>query len=173
MKNPNKFIDECRSELKLLGISHGKIRNVTVNTRAKCHWGECRKVSANIFDISISALLLDDNADIGPLKNTVMHELLHTVPGCFKHTGKWKALANLINEKLPEYNIARTMSADDAGIKHISKEPVYRYILQCQNCSALIKRQRKSKVITNYKNYRCSKCGGILIPVDETRTDLI
>lgn len=162
MKDLIKIIDKCKLQLDSIGIKYGNVRNVTVNTRAKCRWGECKKIASSVFDINISNVLLDDDVDEQILMNTVMHELLHTVPGCLKHTGKWKTLADFVNKQLPFYNIKRTMSYDEAGISHNLKEPVYRYFLQCENCGIVIKRQRKSRVISEYKKYRCSKCGGKL-----------
>ena len=162
MRELKNIADECITELKSMGIKCGKVRKWEINNRAKCRLGQCVRVSIGVFDISIAGFLLDENTDIFLLKNTVIHELLHTVKGCFKHTGKWKLLAEMVNENYPQYNVKRTF--DRAVIADIAdiKEPTYRYILKCKNCGLEIKRQRKSKAVINYKNYRCGKCGGNL-----------
>lgn len=40
------------------------------------------------------------------LRNTLIHELIHTVPGGLCHTGEWKKWAEYVSEKT-EYNIQR------------------------------------------------------------------
>lgn len=79
------------------------------------------------------------------LKDTIVHELLHTVPGCLDHKGKWEMYAELVNRRLPQYTIKRTASWEEKGIMIDRGEPVYRYILQCSNCGAEFPRERKSK----------------------------
>lgn len=162
MKDLMGLVMVCQQELEALGIKYGKVKNWTVNTRAKCRLGQCRKLNFGLFDINISAALLKDDVDDQMALNTIMHELLHTVKGCFKHTGKWKTYADYINSKLPEYSIKRTVLPNEIDNIIERREPVYKYMLRCAVCGTEIKRQRESKVILNYKRYRCGKCGGIL-----------
>ena len=152
----------CKADLDGLGIKYGKVANWSVNTRAKCRLGQCRKIGVGLFDINISDALLKDDIDEQVALNTIMHELLHTVNGCFKHTGKWKIYAEYINNKLPDYNIKRIATQSEMELIIKPKQPVYKYILRCTNCGAEIKRQKLSKVVVNYKRYRCGKCGGKL-----------
>lgn len=105
MKDLMSLVAICKADLDSLGIKYGRVNNWTVNTRAKCRLGQCRKIAGNLFDISISAMLLADDVDDKVTLNTIMHELLHTVPSCFTHKGKWKVYAEYINKKLPKYNI--------------------------------------------------------------------
>ena len=116
MKDLNLFIVQCQKDLETLGIKHGKVKGFSVNKRAKCRWGQCKKVGLGVYEISIAESLLQDNAPDQKLKDTIVHELLHTVYGCFKHTGKWKLLAEKVNNELPEYNIKRTASYEEIGI---------------------------------------------------------
>jgi predicted SprT family Zn-dependent metalloprotease len=150
----------CKKHLEDLGIKYGNVRNWSVNTRAKSRLGQCKKVGIDTFDINISERLLEDNLDIQIALNTIMHEMLHTIPGCFNHGKKWKTYASYINQKLPQYNITRVAVNDSVGVHTEHEKPVFNYVLRCSGCGQEIKRQRKSKVITNYKKYRCGKCGG-------------
>ena len=45
------------------------------------------------------------------------------------------------------------------GIVVERKAPVYRYILRCTKCGQENRRQKETKVVVNYKRYRCGKCG--------------
>ena len=160
-----RLADICNLHLENLCIKCGNVRSFTVNTRAKRRLGQCKKSSCGLFDINISEALLDDKVDDQIALNTIMHEILHTIPGCFNHGKKWKAYANYINQKLPQYNITRVAVNDSVGVHTEHEKPLFNYVLRCSECGQEIKRQRKSKVITNYKKYRCGKCGGRLIRI--------
>ena len=162
MKDLMRLVDICKSDLDVLGIKYGRVFDWSVNTRAKCRLGQCRKIGIGLFEINISEALLKDDIDDQIALNTIMHELLHTVKGCFKHTGKWKTYAEYINSKLPQYNIKRIATQTEMNSIIERKPPVYKYVLRCTKCGAEIKRQKLSKVITDYKRYRCGKCGGKL-----------
>lgn len=107
-------------------------------------------------------MLLADEVDDRVTLNTIMHKLLHTVLSCLNHNGKWKVYAELVNRRLPQYNIKRVAKESETGIIVERKTPVYRYILRCTKCDQEIKRQKETKVVINYKRYRCGKCGGVL-----------
>lgn len=48
-------------------------------------WGQCTCLGGNNYAISINVILLRDDTNIDGLKNTIIHELLHTCPNCMKH----------------------------------------------------------------------------------------
>lgn len=162
MKDLKFLVNECITELNSIGIDCGKIRNIEINTRAKCRLGQCRKIAGNLFDISISSMLLVDEVEDRVTLNTIMHELLHTVPGCLNHNGRWKLYSEFVNKNLLQYNIKRVAKESETGILVERKPPIYRYILRCTKCGQEIKRQKETKVVINYKRYRCGKCGGKL-----------
>ena len=162
MKDLMSLVDICKADLDSLGIKYGRVGNWTVNTRAKCRLGQCRVVDGDLFDINISEAVLKDDIDNQIALDVIMHELLHTVKGCFNHGAKWKKYAEYIKWKLPQYNIRRVATKGDAALIIERKEPVYKFILRCTKCGQEIKRQKETKVVINYKRYRCGKCGGKL-----------
>ena len=115
MKDLKTLAAECEAELRSLNIQPGEINSWIVNTRAKNRWGQCKRYLPGLFNISISARLLQDSVSDQAAKNTIMHELLHTVKGCYGHKGKWKVLAMTVNRLLPQYTIKRTTSAEGKG----------------------------------------------------------
>ena len=161
MKDLMKLVGESQRELASLNIRTSNVRNWSVNTRAKARWGYCVKVSKGLFDIQIAAALLQDDVDEQAVKDTIVHELLHTIPGCFKHTGKWKQYANTINRLLPQYKIKRGSSYEEKGLEDLRPKPQCRYILKCLRCGSEIGRQRMSASVEHPEHYRC-KCGGRL-----------
>lgn len=161
MKELMKLVGESQRDLASLNIRTGNVRNWSVNTRAKARWGYCVIVSKGLFDIQIAAALLQDDVDDQAVKDTIVHELLHTIPGCFKHTGKWKQYANTINRLLPQYKIKRGSSYEEKGLEDLRPKPQCRYILKCLRCGSEIGRQRMSAAVEHPEHYRC-KCGGRL-----------
>lgn len=164
MKDLKKLADDCVKDLLSIGIRCGNVRNWSVNSRAKARWGQCTKVARGSFDIQISAALLQDDVDDQAAKDTIVHELLHTLPGCFKHTGKWKQYASFVNRLLPQYHIQARSSFEEKGLTDNRPEPVYRYVLKCQKCGAESRRQKKTSVVEHPEHYRCI-CGGRLIRI--------
>ena len=155
MKDLKRLAAECERDLRSIGIVPGKVVGWQINTRAKRRWGQCKKLPDGTFTISIAASLMEDSVCDQATKNTVMHELLHTVQGCHGHTGKWKMLADTINRRLPSYTIKRTTEYGEKGIA----KPPSKYVIQCTKCGKEYGRERMSPVVKNYTKYRCS-CGG-------------
>lgn len=150
---------ECMEKLDAIGIEYGNIKEVTVNTRAKKRWGQCCTVPGG-FSININVDLLDERNSVEGLENTIIHELLHSCKGCMNHGEKWKSLARKVKSAYG-YEIKRCNSSSDKGVEH-QREIAYKYIIQCEKCKKLIKRQRKSMIVEYPSLYRCGTCGGNL-----------
>ena len=161
MKDLQKLADECQADLISIDIPYGRVKLWVINYRSKARWGLCKKRPDGYFEIEIAEALLQDGVSDIAAKNTIIHELLHTCPGCLKHTGRWKMYADKVNRLLPQYHIKRITSTEEKGVEDRRKTPVYRYILRCAACGKEIKRQKKTAVVEHPEYYRC-KCGGKL-----------
>lgn len=167
MRNLNKVAKECMIELDNIGIRYGKIDRFEVNTRAKSRWGRCKKVNRG-YIIEINVDLLDERNDINGLKNTIIHELLHTCEGCMNHGKEWKRLADKVNRHYG-YGVTRCSNADEKGVNYRREsvrraQPDYKYAIRCECCGHIYRRSKLTKTIQHPENYRC-KCGGKLIRV--------
>lgn len=160
MKDLDKLVSECKKELDAIGIPYGAVRSWSVNTRAKSRWGQCMTVSKGLYDISISYRLLQDDADDTAAKDTIIHELLHTAPGCNGHQGRWKMYADMVNKAYPQYNIKRVSSEEEMGLKKEQRDIRNNYKIVCTGCGSSFYRQRAGRIITHPELYRCVKCGG-------------
>lgn len=155
MKDLNKLASECIADLTAARMRLRSVRNWKIGTNKKNLWGLCETVAPGVFDISISEALLQDDVDDQAVKNTIAHELLHTVDGCMNHGRYWHKLAGLVNERCPGYNIRSRTSAEEKGIQiH------YKYMLRCTGCGAIAGRHKKSRFVEHFDRYICSKCGG-------------
>ncbi|MBP3877259.1 MAG: SprT-like domain-containing protein [Lachnospiraceae bacterium] len=152
-------VRECEEQLRAIKIPIGHIAGVSVNTRARRRWGLCRK-EADGFYISISKRLLNEDTKDG-LRNTIMHELLHTCPMCSNHGAMWKHYAEYVNQTLG-MNIKRVNSNEDKGLPP-DEEIRILHKYHCDGCGQVVTKQRECKFTRNYKDYKCSLCGGRFI----------
>lgn len=160
---------DCIDELNAIEIPFGRIGAVTVNYRAKSRWGQCvrrENVYGFVYSINIRAELVHPDACEKGLKETIIHEILHTCPNCFCHTGEWKRLADLVNDCYG-YNVKRVASAADLGMtefycKHEEvKRMQWKYTVVCKKCGKVVGKRQKTCKLTTYPNrYRCGFCRG-------------
>lgn len=162
MKDLRKLAAECEADLLSIGIQPGKVNRWIVNTRAKCRWGLCKQYLPGLYDISIAERILQDNVSDQAAKNTILHELLHTVKGCHGHKGKWKELAAKVNRLLPQYTIKRTTSYEEKGLEYKPKKRTNRYAVKCVHCGKEYYREKESKLIKHPDQYRCGVCNNHL-----------
>lgn len=162
MKNLRKLLDEVVAEANAIGIHTGKIVEVSVNTRAQKRWGQC-KFNRGCYSINISHRLLEDNVPDKSAKQVIAHEVMHTVPGCFNHGDLWQQYAGKMN-KAYGYNISRTDSAEELGVKVTSTNSKYKYKVICDKCKHSYYYTRKSKVVqlvaANSTTCTCPSCRG-------------
>ena len=159
MRDINAVAKECMKMLDDIGIKYGNVVEFRVNTKAVRRWGQCKAVRGG-YSININATLLDEKNDINGLKNTILHELLHTCNGCMNHGSKWKALANKVNYAYG-YKIKRLSDANEKGVIEDTR-PEYKYEIQCEDCGKSYKRSKMSKIIQHPEQYRCGCCHGKL-----------
>lgn len=165
-KRLQEVFNECIEEMNAIEIPFGRITKVTVNYRAKSRWGQCERtfdVYGIVYHININVdLLLSDSTEKG-LKETVIHEILHTCPNCWCHTGEWKRLADLVNDCY-NYNVKRTDSPKDKGfteyevVKHRAANP--KYVFRCKGCGAIVTKTRACDFTKYPILYYCKRCGG-------------
>lgn len=139
------------------GVVPADKEKITVGTsRAKTSWGYCRRRgSMYLIEISEKTIKLGREA----VQETMIHEILHTVPGCMNHGPKWRSEADKVNRDY-NMNISRLSSKEAYGAKEMFKED-YNYLIVCDSCGAQFKRHRRSRFVNNPTSYRC-QCGGKL-----------
>lgn len=157
-----KAFTKCKAQCDKLGIKYGGNITISPTTRVLKKWGSCRIYPHNFgFDIKINRRLLDDDVKEMALLDTVMHELLHTCPGCGDHGATWKKYADMVN-KAYGYNVKRCTSYEEKGME-TPPRPVAKYRFMCKNCGTIVSRQRASAFTKNPSGYVCGKCGGKFI----------
>ena len=114
------------------------------------------------YSININVVLLDEKNDVSGLKNTIIHELLHSCKGCMNHGENWKRLAEKVNRAYG-YNIKRTSSSDEKGVqKSTVPTAKNKYCVICEKCGKKYMRTRMSNLVKYPNRYSCGVCGGKL-----------
>ena len=167
MRDLELYTIQCMEELEALHIEYGNIIDVKVNTRAKKRWGQCRTVPDG-YEININAVLLDERNSERGLKETIIHELLHSCSGCMNHGKIWKQLAEKVNRAYG-YGIKRCSSDEENGVLKETKpvEPsAPKRTVVCVNCGYICTGPGLKGIIRKIKQYRCACCGSKLKIVD-------
>ena len=94
------------------------------------------------------------------IRETLAHELCHTLPGCMNHGKEFHAKARLIKDKLGYYIDTK---ADVDSSNYFRKYlPQANYMVKCDNCGNELQIARMSQPIKNPSDYNCTKCGGTI-----------
>lgn len=167
MRDLLKEYEECLKDVKDAGIETGKILGIVCNKHLKRTWGRCKieydkdypDEERFVFTIEINKQLLEENIEEMALKNTIVHEILHTCDDCFNHGAAWKEKADIMNNKYPKYNIKRLTTFSEKNIEFDDRD--FNYVLQCQSCGRKYGYYRMSKAIKNPHLANCW-CGGAI-----------
>lgn len=159
MKNLERYSRECIAELNAIGIYPNAISEWKVS-RAVSFWGQCVYAGrTRSYTIKISKTLLDDNAPVKALKETILHELIHAVDGCLNHGYEWTRLVRKVNTAYG-YDIQQTAGYASKGFDSDPMDAQYKYRLTCEGCGHTYRYARMCSTIKSAVAHKahCS-CG--------------
>lgn len=166
MRNFTQIMNECKQELDSIGMRNysNNIVSITVNNRLSRSLGRCKRAyyaTGEQYQIELAGKVARDNVDLHFVKNIIMHELVHTMPGCFNHGPRFQNTAYIINRKLG-YHVGTHESVENmkaAGVQPKDKRMDAKYKVVCQKCGQEIYRQRWCDLTANPGNYKCGRAG--------------
>jgi len=164
MKDLRKLYKECVLELNRINMDiSDRIVEVKPNGRLRTVLGKCKySHRTGTYSIEINTCLLADEAETQAAKETIVHELIHTCPGCMNHGYEWKRRGDRASRMLG-YHVERCASVDELETQGvIVKQETYKYALVCDSCGNQYKRKRWCEVLENPSRYKCGKCNGSL-----------
>ena len=175
MRDLQMYAKECVSDLNAIGIEVPYIKEFKVNTRAKSRFGQCRKIAKNVYEIEICNDLLADDCPIEALRETLFHELIHTLPNCMNHKTEFKRYANIVNNAYG-VNITRCSTSEEKyGVEYAKKleenrptKLLTRYQLRCVNCGRIVAERegyRAPKWYAHPNRFSCGHCHGKVVRV--------
>ena len=149
----DKILQQVIQEMKdILPLDTNKILKKVSITKTKTSLGKCTILCGGLFKISLSKYLLECDEKL--IKETIIHELIHTLKGCFNHGYSFIRYANFVKFKTG-YNIVIKNSNPQFGQK-IQKK----YKITCLDCGKVFYRHRLDKYAK--MGYYKHVCGGKL-----------
>ena len=114
--------------------------------------------------IELSETVMNDKAPEDITVITLVHEYIHTVPGCDNHGPNFQKYCRKIMSKYPEYNMGTYASKEEMNTLHElglvkTKKEKAKYTLQCEKCGATWYRASMCKFVKYHDRYKCG-CGG-------------
>lgn len=94
MKDLDSLIFDCFRICNALEIPFSDNISIVWNGRITRKWGYCRKIR-DTYQISIATRLSEDAVPDEKTKSVILHEILHTCPGCMNHGKLWKHYCKL------------------------------------------------------------------------------
>ena len=137
-----RLAKESEKELRDIGLGDKLKSDIkyTINYKAKERLGQC----CNKNSINISSWLLEIGLD-HDIKNTIIHEILHTFKDTIGHKAKWQYYARYVSNRT-DYYITRTTSIDGiyarANKTRPRREVSYKYEITCTKCGKVFYRQK-------------------------------
>lgn len=153
----------CNKKLLDIDVPLGVVSKVISNPKMHSRWGCCfRRNGYKSFDIEIAERLML-SADYEGIDHVMMHELLHTIQGCFNHGPNWKYWANVVCKTFG-FNIKRLTGASELGSDPISLIEIGYKACQCVDCGNVIVKKTECEFIRHPERWSC-KCGGMFIRI--------
>lgn len=169
MRNFTQIMNECKQELDSIGMHKYSpfIMGISVNNRLSRSLGRCKRAyyaTGEQYWIELAEKVAKDNVDLHFVKNIIMHELVHTMPGCFNHGPNFHRKAEVINRYLG-YHIGTEESGANmlaAGVAPIDRRLNAKYKVVCEKCGQTLYRLRWCDLTANAGKYTCTRnnCGG-------------
>ena len=163
MKDLNALQNKAVEMLKALDCQIGSF-TMCASGRMTRNWGKCHRICTGHYpttyryEITIASILLRDDVDDKATLDTILHEILHTVKGCFDHGALWKSWAERVNVRY-NMNIKRVTNAIEKGeVVMNARERVSNYRAYCPNCGAAWMRNKSCKLILQPERFSCPHC---------------
>lgn len=143
----NKLFKELKEEVKdLIPYSNKIDNNVRISKRAFRFMGRCTKNwTKDSYFITVSQLLLNTN-NTKLIKETLIHELIHTCINCFNHGNNFKYFMHTINDRT-NYNVVINSNNQEYAkqVENFRKNSKPKYKITCIKCGMITYRNRLDK----------------------------
>ena len=156
IRRGNEILQECYSK-----YNAPTIYRIDYKDKSKSYWAKIGfKKNLPGYFLRIGGLFsMIPNEDLAQTRfqSTIIHELIHTIPGCMNHGRKFHYICNLVNRRYPEYQLQTSTDPKSFGIEEEALEirkPKYKII--CLNCGKEYIYYKKPRY--HISDYSCSKC---------------
>ena len=124
-------LDNVRSLLREKGLEPASIGSVVFNPRLTRSCGRTRR-KTGVYSMDFSVAYFQHAAP-DSIRNTIAHETIHTVPGCFNHGKKFQQVARMLDAD--GYDVS-TRDYDEAytAYREQKREAKPVFYIFCPNC---------------------------------------
>jgi len=160
MRDLEYYGKKCMEILDALEIPYTAPEEWIVNRRATRRYGQCR-YHFGVYTINITYRLLDERIPEEYLEDTIIHELIHTCPGCMNHGKLFHKYCDLVNDCYSCYHISTyvdTWVSEKVEKIYPEKNRAYKYIVHCPDCGCETYYKRITKAVKNISHYHCGRC---------------
>lgn len=152
----NKFIEMTKIvKQQLAEVGYDLSKNhyeYRFSSRMKKRLGHCERIGRDTYEIVINEDYFKQASDKIVI-NTIMHEHIHSIPGCMNHKEKFKMVGNIVNNRFG-YNIQRCTNTQG----EYDYSQAYKYKFICTECDASWRYIRRPKFAKNLSKCICPHC---------------
>lgn len=162
IEDVRREVEKVRRLLTQEGYKPGLVRSIAFNPRLTKSCGRTHRFRETFeMDFSVN-YFKKSGAD--SIWDTIAHEVVHTVPGCFNHGDGFKAAARCLEKH--GYHVGR-LCRDEEYAKYITQKKAFgtTYHVVCEDCGWDGTRRKKlSKILKGImqegqRRYSCPVCG--------------
>lgn len=106
---------------------------VKISSRMTTTHGSCQRIKPDSFIITIGKNYLL-NASPEAVHQTIAHEVIHSIPGCYNHKELWKAKADIANKLFKGHSKIERTTNDQKYDKFLLKATADKVKVECQGC---------------------------------------
>lgn len=174
LEDIRKEVNECFDILRYYGFKPGTVIDIKWLNSTNV-LGRTLRNTYNTFSMFFNKKYFEIETPEN-IHNTIMHECIHCIPGCFNHQTDFKYVASVVNSKL-EFKISRTSNATifENYVINNSKNK-YKYQIVCNNCGAqlekMVRKSQKYQIIiagnksnSSNKHFLCPHCHSINLSI--------
>lgn len=143
-------------------------------TNANGYWMKIKRYSdSSSFGLRVSRLFenhTNEEDGMHRLKESLIHELVHTLPGAFNHGIYFKEYGRMFHSYYPDYTVERVSRGGSSYTPPVRKRN-YKYKITCNTCGAVSRYQRLCDTVrycsNKYSICYCSRCNGHYFTVEK------
>lgn len=141
-------------------------------TNARGYWMNITRYS-DYYVLRVSRLFenhTNEEDGMHRLKESLIHELVHTLPGAFNHGIYFKDYGRMFHSYYPDFVIERVSHGGSSYTPPVRKRN-YKYKITCNTCGAVSRYQRKIQTVElcemSPSVCHCSRCNGRYFTVEK------
>lgn len=161
-QNWRSVVEEVLNNLQKLGVTTpvpAHNYRLTFNSRAKTRFGQIKQIRSDYYEIELNSI--HNQVDTPQsVKETIIHEIIHSLPGCMNHGTRWKAVCDKYNQTYHTH-LSRQSTPSKEYMNSIPKTQ-NKYALICDKCKHEWYYARNTKLVQSArsgKSLRCPTCG--------------